>query len=135
MTSGGILKSIFGNSSREKLEANKWAFAVFDMTGIDSALNPDSTTHVLKQMHFYPFGDKINCVDMNADDVMYINQMMFFRDEPKFETIEAYMTGYDDGSFKPNKTMSRAEACHRYRKTSRSRSGNHRHSVLHRRCG
>ncbi|MBR7111007.1 MAG: hypothetical protein IKC83_03950, partial [Clostridia bacterium] len=55
LTYGGVLKpdtSSVASNSQSVVSANKWDIAVFDMTKVKNHLNPDSETHILKQMHF-----------------------------------------------------------------------------------
>ena len=53
LTYGGVLKpgtSSVASNSQSVVSANKWDIAVFDMTKVQNYLNPDSETHILKQI-------------------------------------------------------------------------------------
>ncbi len=115
LTYGGVLKpdtSSVASNSQSVVSANKWDIAVFDMTKVKNHLNPDSETHILKQMHFCPFGtNNIKNKTTTKDDIMYISKMMFFKENPNLVSHPAYISGYEDGTFRPGNLLSRAEGC------------------------
>ncbi len=110
MVNGNVLTKAPTALSTEKLVTGTWTIALFDFTGNDALLNPDTNDHIMRQMHLRPFGNT-KLESISANDIMYISRVMFFREKPDFVTHDAYMKGYDDGTFKPNGNMSRAEAC------------------------
>ncbi len=110
MKNGNVITKAFGNDSTEEISAGGWNFALFDMTGVNAVLDP-ANSHVMRQMHIYPFGQNTELTSLTEGDIIYINQLMFFKEKPNLEVHTGYMTGYTDATFKPNKTMTRAEAC------------------------
>ncbi len=110
MTNGGILTKSPSANSTTKIVEGQWTLALFEFPGIDELLAPNKTVHNMKQMHIRPWGTT-ELSAIHPEDRMYIGSIMFFRDKPELVEHNAYMTGYNDASFKPNKTMTRAEAC------------------------
>ncbi len=96
--------------STEPIKAGSWNFALVDLSMVDEMLNPDVASHEIRQMHLLPFGNA-NLKTINANDTLYISNLMFFKEKPVFDVFDSYITGYSDGSFRPSSTMTRAEAC------------------------
>ena len=96
-------------SSREDIVTGAWAVSTFDISAISGAFI-EGTAPLLQQMWVYGFGSAIGH-DQHPDDTLYISNLMFFKEEPTFVKHETYMNGYEDGTFKPSGTMTRAEAC------------------------
>ncbi len=92
----------------EPLKFGEWAIAVFDLTPYAEKI--DAENPVLAQMHFLPFQEgKIR--ELDAGDVFYLSKLLFFKEEPTFLSHHApFIKGYNDGTFRPNNTMTRAEA-------------------------
>ena len=101
----------YANSySNEEIIANAWTTAVFDFTILDERINKANTDLNLRQMHVRPWG-RTYVNNLVNGDVMYISTLTFYKEKPDFATHTAYMNGYEDGTFKPSGTMTRAEAC------------------------
>ncbi|MBR5309060.1 MAG: S-layer homology domain-containing protein [Clostridia bacterium] len=100
----------FSALSTEPIVEGSWANALFDLSGIGEVLNPDTGDHMMRQLHLRPFAE-YPVKELTVNDKMYIGKITFFREKPTFETHTAYMNGYNDGTFKPSGTMTRAEAC------------------------
>ncbi len=109
LPSGGALTKGVGASSTP-LSTDRWDYAMFDLTAMDEALNPDAANHYLKQMHIIPFGWSVISKNLTGNEVMYIADLMFYKEKPPVTTHEAYMKGYEGGLFKPQGNMTRAEA-------------------------
>ena len=90
--------------------AGAWAVAVFDFSILDERVNKANTDLDLRQMHFRPWGT-VAVNKLVNNDVMYIGNLTFYKTKPDIATHTAYMNGYEDGTFKPSGTMTRAEAC------------------------
>ena len=108
MNQGKILNGEAVAYSKENIKANVWDTLYFDFTHIK--LNPEVSSHILKQMHVRVFGD-YKLQSLTGEDIMYISRVHFFKELPETVTHEPYMNGYNDGTFKPSGTMTRAEAC------------------------
>ena len=112
--SNNILKEEFRLKANpvatEPIVAGGWKYALFDLAMLDEMLNPNAVAHEIRQMHVLPFGSA-NLKTLSANDALYISNIMFFKEQPKFDIFESYITGYSDASFKPSNTMTRAEAC------------------------
>ena len=108
-TNGGILTTYYGSLAHTPLKTGSWQIATFTMDAT-SKLNMANGNHNIRQMHLRPFGD-LTVGDFTENTTIYINQLMFFKGNPKLEMHESYMKGYDGGLFKPGNTMTRAEAC------------------------
>ncbi len=111
MQNGNILTvGRYSVLSQEPLVEGCWANAVFDLTGIEKVLNPEVSSHKMKQLHLRPFDEHL-VSELTVNDKMYIGTITFFKEKPDFQTHESYMNGYNDGTFNPSGTMTRAEAC------------------------
>ena len=108
MNQGKILNGEAVAYSKENIKANVWDSLYFYFTHIK--LNPEVSSHILKQMHVRVFGD-YKLQSLTGEDIMYISRVHFFKELPETVTHEPYMNGYNDGTFKPAGTMTRAEAC------------------------
>ena len=113
MGSGIFTKYTF-MPAREKLVANRWAVASFDLTLARPTIKPGGNT-IAKQFHFLPFGET-DVKDLSAKDAFYISKMYIFADES--ESAD-YRKHYIDGMydyegyniFKPGALLKRADAC------------------------
>ncbi len=111
MKNGNVLKNAVSAESDNEIVAGNWVIALFDFSaGIEKQYNAETEDHVMRQMHLRPLGSN-NLQTLNVDDRVYISRIMFFQEKPDFQTHEAYMKGYPDGTFLPNGTITRAEAC------------------------
>ncbi len=108
---GGVLNSdsVISYSS-EKLVSGVWTVAFFDFSELETKLNWDNSSYNAQQLHIRPFANT-KLQNLTTDDVFYISRIMFFEDEPNFTSHNAYMQGYEDGTFRPSGTVTRAEAC------------------------
>ncbi len=105
---GTILKSVCVNT-KDAFVTGKWATAVFDLSILEEAANPEKP--MLNHMHLRPYGWNAKYTDFKETDVVYIGKVTFFTELPSFEEHTSYMKGYTDGTFLPGNTMTRAEAC------------------------
>ena len=110
LRSGKILKTSQYINSNEAIVPGAWAVATFSFENIGEQLSDETNTHVVNQMHLQLFTGK-NVQVYSENDIMYISKIMFFENKPEFDTHTSYMNGYEDGSFRPSGTMTRAEAC------------------------
>ncbi len=94
----------------DDIVAGAWAVAVFDFSILDERVNKANTDLDLRQMHFRPWG-RTYVNNLTNNDVMYIGNLTFYKNKPDIATHTSYMNGYEDGTFKPSGTMTRAEAC------------------------
>jgi len=110
MRDGGALTGNVKRVSASPLICGTRAVAVFDFSDIANSFDTSKTEHLLQRMQISPYGST-PLSSIPKDDRMYISRVMFFCEKPDFETHTAYMNGYEDGSFRPSGTMTRAEAC------------------------
>ena len=111
MKNGDVLKNAVYADSDNEIVAGNWAIALFDFSeGIAKQYNEATDDHVMRQMHLRPLGSN-NLQTLSVDDRVYVSRIMFFQEKPDFQTHEAYMNGYPDGTFLPGGTITRAEAC------------------------
>ncbi len=110
MTNGGALSKQYNKEAVEELVYGEWAIATFDFTDVSEYLNPEKPNEYIRQIHVKPFGE-ISIPEFTGNEVIYINQLMFFKEKPELSMHTSYMNGYDGGLFKPSGNMTRAEAC------------------------
>ncbi len=96
--------------SRENIISGKWAAASFDMSSAKNNVIAGKIPN-LTQIHIYPLGDN-KVGTLLATDEVYVADIIFIPDMAKSASYNAsYIGGYEDGTFRPNGTMTRAEAC------------------------
>ena len=111
MKNGNVLKNSVSAESDNEIVSGNWVIALFDFSaGIAAQYNDATDDHVMRQMHLRPLGSN-NLQSLSVDDRVYVSRIMFFKSKPDFQDHDSYMNGYTDGSFLPNGTMTRAEAC------------------------
>ncbi len=95
--------------AEEPCQIGTWAVATFDISAMEEKF-VEGASHVFRQAVVYPFGD-LTTADLDPSDVMYIAQLDFFKEYPGEGSHGAYISGYEDNTFRPSGTMTRAEAC------------------------
>ena len=105
-------------AGKQALKKNQWAVCGFDIDFVNNATNNKyvrwDTNTVVNQVHFKPFGTSTyaKAQYMPATDALYIGNFIFFKEKPKANPTfnKGYVNGYDDGTFRPNKQLTNAEA-------------------------
>ncbi len=108
MNTGGLFTGSAEANASEPVKTNQWHTVYFDFSHIN--LKPELSAHIMKQMHMRILGE-YPLSELTENDVMYISRVLFYKELPNTEEHGAYMNGYDDGTFRPGGTMTRAEAC------------------------
>ena len=111
LTNGGALTKRLEIKSQTYLKANTWDILLFDFSDVEKYLNPETENHFLSQMHFRPFGSTKSLSVLNADDAFYVSRIIFFKEKPSLSVRTGFLDGYEDGTFRPGKLLTRAEAC------------------------
>ncbi len=95
--------------STNALVYGKWDLAVFDFS--EYAADVSEEKPILRQLHVLPFQEgKIS--ELDEGDAFYLSKIIFFKEKPEaLHAHSAFISGYSDGTFRPNYTMTRAQAC------------------------
>jgi len=95
LTNGKILTGSVAMESLENVVANKWATATFCIgSASEPKLNPDIESHMLRQIHFRPYG-ATSRNDLTSDDVMYIENVTLCtkNPQPDYEFTHQFYNG------------------------------------------
>ena len=95
--------------AEEPCQIGTWAVATFDISSMEQYF-VEGASHIFRQAVVHPFGS-LTTADLDPSDVMYIAQLDFFKEYPGEGSHGAYISGYEDNTFRPSGTMTRAEAC------------------------
>lgn len=109
-SNGNVITRGLDFYSKKPLVGKKWDLMMFDISDVKNYINPDTTDHIMRQMHIRPFGLG-TLSKLSADEPIYFGKVIFFKTMPTLEYKNSYLEGYDDGTFKPTNFLSRAEAC------------------------
>ena len=108
-----VLRGGFTKSQKfvteQPLKYGKWDIVTFDMTTASEFVDPSNPNII--QIHLLPFQEgKIK--ELDVGDTFYISKLIFFKEKPESISVHPqFIKGYDDGTFRPSGTMTRAEAC------------------------
>ncbi len=86
----------------------KWDFLEFDIAGLGEKVLPDAEDAVVKQIHFYPFGN-VNPHSLSGDMTMELDAILFSHEKLSPVLHDRLLRGYGDDSFKPSGNITRAE--------------------------
>ncbi len=95
--------------SEETMDIGIWSVATIDLSGAESVF-AEGVNHVFRQAYVYPFGETSTEL-LDENDVVFVATLDFFKEKPGMGSHKTYINGYSDGTFKPEGTMTRAEAC------------------------
>lgn len=90
-------------------QVGNWAVATFDISAMEEKF-VEGASHIFRQALVFPFGD-LTTADLDPSDVMFIAQLDFYKEYPGEGSHGSYISGYEDNTFRPAGTMTRAEAC------------------------
>ncbi len=102
-------------SGNGNIKCNQWSCMVFKFDFINNASLSKyvrwNLNTVVNQFHFFPFG-LTKATKLNATDELYVGNFIFMSSIPETDATfaNASISGYSDGTFKPNETVSNAEA-------------------------
>lgn len=105
---GGFTKGqVF--TTDQPLKYGKWDIVTFDMTKSAEFVDPSNPNII--QVHLLPFQEgKIK--ELAEGDTFYLSKLIFFKEKPENISVHPqFIKGYENGTFKPAGTMTRAEAC------------------------
>ncbi len=96
-------------TTEQPLKYDQWDIVTFDMTSASEFVDPTNPNII--QVHLLPFQEgKIK--ELDVGDTFYLSKLIFFKEKPENVTVHSqFIKGYEDGTFKPSGTMTRAEAC------------------------
>ena len=95
--------------AEEPCQIGTWAVATFDISSMEQYF-VEGASHIFRQALVHPFG-ALTTGQLDDSDVMFIAQLDFFKEYPGEGSHGAYISGYEDNTFRPAGTMTRAEAC------------------------
>ena len=94
-----------------KAFAGGWKASLYEIPDLSDIYIDPTRKHYLKHFHLRPFGMK-KAKDLSADATIYIQAMVFHPEkDTKVEVVSPYIDGNDDGTFRPNDYLTRAQAC------------------------
>ncbi len=105
----GTLKKGLSAYASEPMVTGQWAMATFDFSALEENHNPDMP--YLNHFQLRPYGLSTKYTALKETDVCYIGRVSFFTEPPHFQDHESYMDGFTGGTFLPDSTMTRAQAC------------------------
>ncbi len=96
-------------TTEQPLKYGQWDIVTFDMTSASEFVDPTNPNII--QVHLLPFQEgKIK--ELDVGDTFYLSKLIFFKEKPENVTVHSqFIKGYENGTFKPSGTMTRAEAC------------------------
>ena len=96
----------------DEMKNGEWNVTTYEIPDLTENYNDPNGIHNLAQFHTYPFGNTVLSNELSADDEVYVQSVIFSKEKPDdVKYAPAYITGFEDGTFGPNKTMTRAQAC------------------------
>ena len=91
--------------------SNGWRSSLYEIPDLSDIYVDPTKKHYLKHFHLRPFGSK-KAKNLSDDATIYVQGMVFHSEkDTAVEVLSPYIHGNDDGTFRPNDFLTRAEAC------------------------
>lgn len=111
-STNGLSKGPVGKHIETKTFVGGWKASLFEIPDPSELyINPD-IEHYLRHFHLRPFGSSYKAHSLSDDATIYVQGVVFHPEKDiDIEVFSPYINGNDDGTFRPNENLTRAQTC------------------------